>query len=148
MSPNLSQIRLFHPGRKLLVTMRMAIDPDMGFAQEGRGRTGWNTFPIVVPPVAAKARIMHDRIRPLWALAGESLREATSVIIFGYSCPAVDFESANLIGRSLQSGARCARLTVIDIEPQTVARYYHLTGCKEFAYFASARAALAAMRLS
>lgn len=144
-SPDLSQVRLFDPGRKLLVTRRMEIYPDMGFSQEGRGRTRWNTFPIVVPPVAAKARIMHDRVKPLWSLAGQSLREATSVIIFGYSCPAMDFESANLIGRSLQSSTRCRRLTIIDIEPRTVARYYHLTGCKEFAYFASAKAALTSM---
>jgi len=147
-SPQLSQVRLFDPGRKLLVTTRMEIDPDMGFAQEGRGRTTWNTFPIVVPPVAAKARIIHDRIKPLWSLAEQCLREASSVIIFGYSCPAMDFESANLIGRSLQSSARCGRLTIIDIEPRTVARYYQLTGCKEFRYFATAKAASSAMTAS
>lgn len=61
------------------------------------------TFPVVVPPVTHKSSILPDALGPVWELVERRLIEANEVIVFGYSCPALDFESANLLRRSLSA---------------------------------------------
>lgn len=90
---------LFNPSRVIGITRRQEIDPSMMLDTKGRAKF---TFPIVVPPVVHKSGILHNDLKPIWSLAGERLRAADRVVIFGYSCPANDWESANLLSRALR----------------------------------------------
>ena len=100
------------------------------------------TFPIVIPPVVHKSGILHDELQPVWNLAEERLEAADKVIIFGYSCPTNDWESANLIGRALTANTNCREVSVIDPDPAVLLRYVQLGDLKAVSYFTSCEAYL------
>jgi hypothetical protein len=100
----------------------------------GRRRAKF-TFPVVIPPVIHKSGIIHPDLRPVWSLAEEKLRKATKVVVMGYSCPANDWESANLIARSLNSNSELKDFTLIDPEPRVVLRFVQLASPRELHYF-------------
>ena len=102
------------------------------------------TFPIVVPPVVHKSGILHDEMKPVWSLAEEQLKNADRVIIFGYSCPPNDWESANLICRALTGQKRRAEVAVINPDPGVLLRYVELGSLASVNYYASASAYLRA----
>ena len=101
------------------------------------------TFPVIVPPVVHKSGILHQSLRPLWQIAEEKLREADRVIVFGYSCPPNDWESANLIARALSANKRAIETSIIDPDPGVVLRYKGLGNLRSLNYYTSADAYLA-----
>ena len=127
---------LFRPERAITITPRREIAPDM--RRLTRARRNFYTFPIVVPPVNLKAAILHDKLRPLWHSAEEALAAATEVTVFGYSCPQIDFESANMIQRAFSRNTSCEKLTIIDPDPSVVLRFADLTRMDSISYVASA----------
>src|SRR5439155_13902732 len=66
----------------------------------GRGRTSWNTWPVVVPPVYAKQALRSAVLRA-WDDARADLLQADRVVFFGYSLPAIDIEAEKLFERTL-----------------------------------------------
>jgi len=72
------------------------------------------TLPLIVPPVNHKSAIIHDDLRPLWSIAEQKMIEASEIIIFGYSCPQTDFESANLLRRATKQSKKPEQFSVID----------------------------------
>lgn len=130
-----SPVAMFNPIRPIRVTCRQTINPQMRHARRGGALS---TLPVIVPPVTHKSGILHDRIRPLWTKAKGALQKANEVVIFGYSCPAMDFESSNLIQRSLRSGVYEV-LWVIDPDPNVLTRYIELIKPDQITYYPSAR---------
>jgi len=126
---------MFEPSRPIRVTCRQTIDPQM---RHRRARS-LRTLPVIVPPVTHKSGILHNAIKPLWNMAEKALKTANEVVIFGYSCPAMDFESSNLIQRSLRSGSYEV-LWVIDLDPNVLTRYIELIKPEEITYYPSAQA--------
>jgi hypothetical protein len=120
--------------RKYIITPRSSIILDLEFT---RKRT-WYTFPLIVPPVTHKAGILHKDIYPLWSKATTALRVAQEIIVFGYSCPEMDFESANLIRGAIRQNTNIKYFSVIDPNPQVFQRYVHLTGLDRIFWFESA----------
>jgi hypothetical protein len=88
-----------------------------------------------------KSGILHEKLKPLWQLAKMSLADADRILIFGYSCPFNDWESANLIAGALSSN-REAILEVIDIDPGVVVRYATLGNLDSLSFYSSADAFL------
>jgi len=123
---------MLRPTRRLWVTPRRTIHPQMTLSL---GRTEY-TLPLVVPPVIHKASILHERLKPLWGQAEGLLANADHVIIFGYSCPATDYESANLIERSMRG--RSARLTIVDPNPDVMTRYVKMIRPRRCEYYPDA----------
>lgn len=97
-SANFRPGALFNPNRPIRITTRKNINPNLSLV----GRKKQYTFPIVVPPVTNKSSILHNKIRPIWNNAERYLKESDMLIIFGYSCPPTDFESLNLLQRSIR----------------------------------------------
>jgi hypothetical protein len=93
-------------------------------------------LPVVVPPVSHKSSVLPDALQDVWRLAEQALRGADSLVIFGYSCPALDVESSSLLRRSLR--AQQPRVTVIDPAPAVVARYVDLVRPERLSYYPSA----------
>jgi hypothetical protein len=88
----------------------------------GTGRTSWDTWPIVVPPVYAK-QALRSAIQPAWADARAALGDADRVVFFGYSLPAIDVEAEKLFERALAANTKAAGVDVINPAAEAAARY-------------------------
>ena len=82
--------------------------------------------------------LRSSALGPVWTLAERRLIEADYVVIFGYSCPPLDFESANLLTRAQRQRADASKLSVIDPNGAIVTRYINLLSPKQLSYYASA----------
>jgi hypothetical protein len=125
---------MFNPARRLSVTRRRTISPDMTL----KGRRKVYTLPVVVPPVNHKSAVLPRALGPVWALAEQRLAQADDVVVFGYSCPALDFESANLLTRAHRARADDATLSIIDPNGAVATRYIDLLSPKRLSYYATA----------
>lgn len=93
-----SRRAMFRPDRRLSLTRRKTIAPDMTLNRKSRRVY---TLPVVVPPVTHKSSVLHNALGPVWTLAERRLATADDDVVFGYSCPPLDFESAtSWFGRS------------------------------------------------
>jgi hypothetical protein len=128
-----SRSAMFNPKRRLSVTRRRTIAPDMTLS----GTRKVYTLPVVVPPVNHKSAVLHQALGDVWTLAEQRLVEADSVVIFGYSCPALDFESSNLLRRA-QLQRSGSGLSVIDPDGAVASRYVNLLGPARLNYYRSA----------
>ena len=125
---------MFNARRELGITTRRVVPPDMKIA----GKRATYALPVVVPPVAGKSSVLHEDLRNVWRVAEEALNSADELILFGYSCPPLDFESANQLRRSqLRSNAQ---VSVIDPNGAIAARYIELLRPQSLAYYGSAKA--------
>jgi hypothetical protein len=132
-----SQSAMFRQSRKIKITQRKIISPSMRVS----GRRTTHALPIVVPPVTHKSAVLPDELKTVWGSAEGALSEADELIIFGYSCPPLDFESANQLRRSQRHHK--SRVSVIDPDGKIAARYIELLRPESLSYFCSARAYLA-----
>ena len=130
---------LLRPTRKLRITLRTKVSSELSYVGGHRKMYG---FPIVLPPVVHKAGILHESLKPVWRDAEMALRNARRVIVFGYSCPGPDVESANLISRTIRGRTDLSSFSVVDPSPVTFQRYVDLTGLDRLSFFRSARAYL------
>jgi hypothetical protein len=124
--------------RRLSVTRRRTIAPDMTLSHKRKVYT----LPVIVPPVNHKSSVLPDALGPVWALAEDWLNRAEDVVVFGYSCPALDFESANLFTRAQQRRRAGSSFTVIDPNGAVATRYIGLLNPQSLSYYASATAYL------
>ena len=131
-SPRVSPRAMFRSDRTIRITCRQTIDPHMKLAGPRRIQ---HTLPVVVPPVTHKSAILHNHIKSLWTIAGEKLKKANEVVIFGYSCPVMDFESSNLIQRSLKANRTFDGISVIDPDSNVLKRYADLIKPKRIYYY-------------
>ena len=134
-SPPSAQEMLEPEISRLRITPRMQVKNDMKIY---RGEKPYYTYPLIIPPVAHKAGILRSVLVNVWAQARDALREATDVVIFGYSCPPQDVESANLISGGFHRN-RSARVSVIDPSSATFRRYIDLTGLDSLRFYKNAR---------
>jgi hypothetical protein len=125
---------MFNPGRPLSLTRRRTIAPDMTL----RGKRKRYTLPVIVPPVNHKSAVLPSPLGPVWALAEKRLATADHVVVFGYSCPALDFESANLLTRAHRARPDSSTLSVIDPNGAVATRYIDLLVPERLSYYATA----------
>ena len=105
-----------------------------------RSQNEWHpAYPHIVPPIVHKAGILSDSLAAVWEHARRVLQSATDVVIFGYSCPPQDIESANLISGGLYRNRDLASVTVIDPSSSVYRRYVDLTGLNEWAFYRDAQ---------
>lgn len=127
---------IFKQNRVIRITRRQTINPYMSYVGGSRSQ---HTFPVIIPPVNQKSSVMHQNIQPIWAKAEEDLRLSDTVIIFGYSCPPLDFESSNMIQRSLRGNTSGKNISVIDPDPNIVKHYIDLVEPRKIVYYPSAQ---------
>jgi len=126
---------MFNPKRRLSVTRRRTISPDMALNRPAR--TVY-TLPVVVPPVTHKSSVLHDSMSDIWTLAEQRLVSAERIVIFGYSCPALDFESSNLLRRAQLRRKTQAEVSVVDPDGDVATRYIKLLDPARLSYYATA----------
>ena len=137
-----SRDAMFKASRKLRITSRRRINTQM--TQTGKQRRMY-TLPIVVPPVTHKSAVLHESMAGLWQRAETCLTEADELVVVGYSCPALDFESSNQLRRSQVTREHPANISVVDPAPTVPERYISLLEAKCLHYYASAHAFLDAL---
>jgi hypothetical protein len=135
-STRVSPEAMFRTDRQIWITRRQSIEPTMKLT--GGHRTQ-HTLPVVVPPVTHKSGILHRRVRKIWNYAEEALVNANDIVIFGYSCPALDFESSNLIQRSWRRNKKCKKISIIDPDSSVLKRYVDLITPENVCYYPSAK---------
>jgi len=131
-SSNVPKGAILSRSKKFKITSRLAIPVRMRF---NAGKRQVYAFPLIIPPVNHKAAIIHDDLHPLWQEAESKLNNADEIIVFGYSCPATDFESANMLRRATNSGVNPKSFVVIDPSPNTFRRYVDVTCLNHLSFF-------------
>jgi hypothetical protein len=122
--PDIPKNSILSKKKKFRITRRKSISVDMRY----RSRTiRYYTLPLVIPPVSHKAGILNNDLNEIWKEAEKALNEAENVLIFGYSCPENDFESANLIRRAFIKNKNLKEISIIDPNPSISKRYADLT---------------------
>ncbi len=135
-SMNISPKAMLNPDRKIFLTQRQNIAPTMKFSKPYAGIK--HTLPIIVPPVTHKSAIIHNEIKKLWGTADDILKEADEITIFGYSCPAMDFESTNLIQRTMKGNKNYDKLSIIDPDSNVLKHYVDLINPQPVSYYPKA----------
>lgn len=138
-SRKVSKNAILNSQKRFNITPRTEIAVNMTFSG---GKRSTHTFPLIIPPVNHKAAIIHRDLYPIWESAEKALTEAEEIIVFGYSCPATDFESVNLIRRAVHNGVIPSSFLVIDPNPEVFRRYVDITNLDHLSYFRSAKAYL------
>jgi len=132
----LSPHAMFNPERKIRITRRQKVETSMRLKRK-HGRK--HTFPIIVPPVIHKSSILHNNLKIIWRHAEEILRNSTELTIFGYSCPGMDYESSNLLIRSLRNRENLQKISVINPNSQIVKHYIDMLHLKKACFYSSAQ---------
>lgn len=83
-----------------------------------------NTYPLIVPPLAAKPLSQIGIFRYLWTKAYEYLFEAREIIVCGYSLPEFDQFAKSLFANF--SNKRLDKVTVVDPDPQILKKWQQL----------------------
>ncbi len=125
---------ILNPKKNFHITPRCNIQLNMRL---NSGKRTSHTFPLIIPPVNHKAALIHHELHPLWRLAEDKLTKANKVIVFGYSCPPTDFESANMLRRATNTGIDPISFDVIDPNPSAFKRYVDVTCLDHLSYFNS-----------
>ena len=120
------------PRKEILSSMRMST-----------GKRKLHTFPLIVPPVTSKSSMIHQDLDGIWTHAEEMIAAANELLVFGYSCPQTDYESANLLRRSTARNSSDLVLSIIDPNPHVLVRYASVTGLQKLRYYRSVAAYLA-----
>jgi len=106
------------------------------------GRHATYASPVIVPPINHKSAVLPTALRSVWRLAERRLVDADHIVVFGYSCPALDFESANLLTRAYLQNKTC-RVCVVDPNGAVATRYIDPLSPKRLSYYSTAQAFLA-----
>lgn len=74
---------------------------------------------FVVPPAALKSQRLREPVmKELWQRAAEALREATRVVLVGYSVPTADHSLSGMLAESIQG--RAVSVEIADLKPAAV----------------------------
>ncbi|MGD0985496.1 MAG: hypothetical protein ABSA65_17045 [Acidimicrobiales bacterium] len=84
-----------------------------------RNRALFGREPYVVPPAAVKSTYLRSPlIRELWRRADRALRDASRVVLIGYSVPLVDQSFSGMVSDALRG--RNVPVEVVDLRPSPV----------------------------
>jgi hypothetical protein len=93
------------------------------FARSGRGRSHWNLWPLVVPPIYSKSSISSDFLQKARDDARAAVLSADRLVFFGYSLPLLDVEAEKLFERGIQGNPRLTDIDVINPRPDSASRF-------------------------
>jgi hypothetical protein len=129
--------------RKLQLVNRRQITGTSVFVRSGSGRTQWNMWPIVVPPVYAKTAL-RNAMAKAWADARSAVELADRLVVFGYSLPAIDIEAEKLFERAIAQNASLQHIDVINPGHQSAARFAQVGRSMPLHWYPSVDAMLSA----
>jgi len=105
------------------LSTRQRIESREFMVRHGSGRTRWQLWPMVVPPVYAKQSMRPEILQKTWSDARASIERADRIVFFGYSLPRLDVEAEKTVERSLLKNAALQRIDVINPAPSSAGRF-------------------------
>lgn len=93
------------------------------YFRQGKGRQKWNLWPLVVPPIYAKASISSGSLAIARKDAKQAVLGADRLVFFGYSLPFLDVEAEKLFERGVQGNAALEEIDVVNPKPDAAARF-------------------------
>jgi hypothetical protein len=78
---------------------------------------GQRCSPALVPPSKLKTFEKLQQLQRMWTAAGTALRQAESVLFFGFSVPEADEHVVELIRRTMGKSDKLRRIAVVDVAP-------------------------------
>ena len=133
--PSKTITSLFNKNRRMRIYSDKILYNNIKYTEEGSVRE-YPSFPIIVPPVTNKFNLFHKNMNNIWKKAEEKLKTADQIIIFGYSFPTSDFESAYLFKRALK-GRNDIQLSIIDPDPSVIQKFVNITEINEINWYKS-----------
>lgn len=110
----------------LLKYRRVLTGVSVGSSSRGRpgsrGRSSWEAWPVVVPPVYAKQGLRAG-LDLVWTDARQALLDADRVVVFGYSLPGIDVEGEKLFERALFHNPHLEWVDVVNPAPAAAGRF-------------------------
>ena len=112
---------------ELFLTPRREIASRLRYTsgRRGRGRTTWQTWPLIIPPIYSKGSLIQV-VQPAWADARSALERADRVVFFGYSMPPADIEAEKLFQRAINANDELDAVDVINPDPGSAATFARL----------------------
>jgi len=94
--------------------------------QRTLGHSDRRIFPLMIPPVYEKGERISGKLGQIWEQTLEVLREASVVIVWGYSLPITDYHAEYLFAQT----ARRARFRLMVVNPDVAAlsRVHYVCG--------------------
>jgi len=89
----------------------------------GRGRTSWETWPLIVPPVHSKQSAISGFLASVWEDAREALRDARRLVLVGYSLPPTDVEAEKLFQRAVAQNDQLEEVEIVNTDPNSAGRF-------------------------
>jgi hypothetical protein len=124
---------------KLLVKRQITTGRDVFVRSDGgRGRSRWNLWPVVVPPVYAKGAFRAGAMQDVWTDASRALERADRVVFYGYSLPGIDIEAEKLFERSMTKNGAAPRVDVVNPAPASAARFAGVAGGRPLRWYPTA----------
>ena len=111
------------PHKEIHLLIRREISERQAYARKGAGRTRWDLWPIVVPPVYAKHELRTEILDGVWSEAKSALALADRVLFYGYSLPALDVEAEKLFERSLLQNSTADWISVVNPSSAAAGRF-------------------------
>jgi hypothetical protein len=113
---------------KIHVTRRRTIDDQFTISanrtsRSSRGRTSFNTWPVIVPPVHEKDAIIRSNLKEVWQEARLALGQSDRIVFCGYSLPLLDTGAERLFQRAIATSSDLSKVEVIDPQPAVGTRY-------------------------
>jgi hypothetical protein len=122
--------------RDVHLLVRRQISGRDTIVRTGRGRSRWDTWPIVVPPVYAK-QALRSAVEAAWTDARNALEAADRVTFFGYSLPGIDIEAEKLFERALFRNTEAEWVDVINPAPVSAGRFAEVSRPKPVRWYSS-----------
>lgn len=129
---------LFSPDRKMHILNTKRMSSSLTWKKASRMLY---LKPIILPPVTGKRGLLHNNLSSVWVHAASALKQASRLVIFGYSCPPLDFEAKILLGENVQP-SRTNDLTVVDPNIAIARRFISLCGVAGCQVYTSMQALL------
>lgn len=124
---------LFKSNRELTVLNSSRVNLSLSWK---RGKRTSYLQPIILPPITGKRGLLHFAMEPVWSAAADALKNARRVVIFGYSCPPLDFEARMLLSENTPADS-LKELVVIDPNPEIVGRFMTICGADTASVYSS-----------
>ena len=136
-NPTVKQLLGEAKNQAVLLSRRREIIGRLRYTRRGaKGRSSWNTWPLIIPPVYAKEPFIST-VERAWDEAREALATCDRVVFFGYSLPAADIEAEKLFQRGVAANPNLEMVDVINRDPAAASRYAALLRRKGLAWHPS-----------
>jgi hypothetical protein len=113
--------------------MKRQISGPQRVVRFGHGRTKWDTWPVVVPPIYAK-QALRSAVQAAWSDASVGLLGADRIVCFGYSLPSIDIEAEKLFERSLGKSP-ASWVDIVNPAPAAAARFAEVSKTKPIRWY-------------